>query len=220
MPYVNHRIFTFPSFIVIVRKSAQFNLFLFPDCSRNDLPELFKQLGFTTGAEIGVYTGTNLVNYLKAGLTMYGVDPYLDYEIPSLKPTTPPTMQFLGPAFKGAEHLKKYPNYIQIKKSSMDALMEFPDCSLDFVYIDGSHKYGHVAMDLTEWAQKIKKGGVLSGHDYYCDIEYRANRGVRPAVDGFVKAFGIKNFWILGGKHPKEGEKRDPSLSFMMFKYW
>lgn len=102
----------------------------------------------------------------------------------------------------------------------MEALAQFPDRSLDFVYIDGNHKYGHVAMDLTEWSQKIKKGGVISGHDYYYEIERRANRAVRPAVDGFVYAFGISHFWILGSKHPKLGETNDKSLSYMMFKYW
>lgn len=195
--------------------------FWIPDCNRYDLPELFKQLGFTTGAEIGVDTGSNLVRYLKAGFTMYGIDPYIDYEIHQLKPTEPPsTQKNMKGVYKGAQHLKGYPNYTLIKKPSMEALSKFRDRSLDFVYIDGSHKYGHVAMDLMEWAQKIKKGGIISGHDYYCDIERRANRGVGPAVDGFIKAFDFSHFWVLGSKYPKEGEKREQSLSYMMFKYW
>lgn len=194
--------------------------FWIPDCSRTELPELFKQLGFKVGAEIGVGNGSNMVYYLKAGFTMYGIDPYKDYEIHELKPTQPPHIQNMEDSYKAAKYLKKYPNYTLIKKSSMEALAEIPNKSLDFVYIDASHKYGHVAMDLMEWAGKVKKNGIISGHDYYAVIESRASRSVRPAVDGFVRAFNIDHFWILGSEHPKKGEVNDHSLSYMMFKYW
>lgn len=42
----------------------------------------------------------------------------------------------------------------------------YKDKSLDFVFIDGSHKYEDVVEDIKSWIPKMKKGGILSGHDY------------------------------------------------------
>ena len=42
----------------------------------------------------------------------------------------------------------------------------YEDESLDFVFIDGSHKYEDVVNDIKAWLPKVKKGGILSGHDY------------------------------------------------------
>jgi hypothetical protein len=41
-----------------------------------------------------------------------------------------------------------------------------PDESLDFVYIDSDHSYEGVLKDLKAWTPKVKKGGVIAGHDY------------------------------------------------------
>lgn len=38
--------------------------------------------------------------------------------------------------------------------------------SLDFVFIDGDHKYASVMEDLDCWWPAVKLGGVLAGHDY------------------------------------------------------
>ena len=42
----------------------------------------------------------------------------------------------------------------------------YKDGTLDFVFIDGSHKYEDVVEDIKAWLPKIKKGGILAGHDY------------------------------------------------------
>ena len=42
----------------------------------------------------------------------------------------------------------------------------FVDWSLDFVFIDGSHKYPDVLLDIESWAPKVKPGGMLAGHDF------------------------------------------------------
>jgi len=84
----------------------------------------------------------------------------------------------------------------------MDALHYFRNESLDFVYIDGDHAFRYVAEDIYEWNWKVRKGGIVAGHDY------RANRGgiekninqVGPVVDAYVKAFKIKNWYLVGDK--------------------
>lgn len=39
----------------------------------------------------------------------------------------------------------------------------------DLIYIDAAHDYISVAYDLRIWWPKVKKGGILSGHDYEND---------------------------------------------------
>lgn len=58
-------------------------------------------------------------------------------------------------------HMIKY-----ITMSSVAAASTFPDESLDFVYVDGSHEYQDIKDDIEAWLPKIKKGGVIAGDDY------------------------------------------------------
>jgi hypothetical protein len=80
------------------------------------------------------------------------------------------------------EKFKNEPRIVKIKKMSNEAYKDIPDESLDFIYIDGCHKYENVLEDLTNFYPKIKKGGFISGHDwnYYWD-------GVIQAVMEYFK---------------------------------
>ena len=42
----------------------------------------------------------------------------------------------------------------------------FKDESLDAVFIDADHSYEAVKMDIQNWMPKVRKGGILAGHDY------------------------------------------------------
>ena len=53
-----------------------------------------------------------------------------------------------------------------IKSDSCDAASLFENESVDFVFIDGNHWYDYVKKDIEAWLPKIKKGGMISGHDY------------------------------------------------------
>ena len=68
------------------------------------------------------------------------------------------------------ENMKLIENYyIPMRMTSLEAATKFEDESLDFVFIDAAHEYEHVKDDLTAWYPKIKKGGILAGHDFYPD---------------------------------------------------
>ena len=95
-----------------------------------------------------------------------------------------------------------------------DASELFEDNSLDFIYIDANHTYEGVKVDIEKWYPKIKKGGLISGHDYLPkhfyengekDIPlylfpddkpeesyYAGMFGVNPAVDEFAKNNGYE----------------------------
>lgn len=42
----------------------------------------------------------------------------------------------------------------------------YPDESLDFVFLDATHSYECVSRDIDAWRPKVKKNGLLAGHDY------------------------------------------------------
>lgn len=47
-----------------------------------------------------------------------------------------------------------YPQIIKMKKTSMEALNDFEDASVDFVYIDAIHTYEGVCADIIGWSKK------------------------------------------------------------------
>jgi len=75
---------------------------------------------------------------------------------------------------------------------SWDAANLFKDNSIDFVFIDADHSYESVTKDINSWLPKIKKGGIISGHDYF------TSPGVKSAVDellGNVESDRKQNIW-------------------------
>lgn len=88
--------------------------------------------------------------------------------------------------------LKSY-KALFVREFSMRAVKRFTDESLDFVYIDAAHDYKHVSEDIAQWGKKVKKGGIVSGHDYTGVPSF----GVIQAVDEWVKENKIKPLFIL-----------------------
>ena len=55
------------------------------------------------------------------------------------------------------------------RKYSVSAAREFADNTLDFVYVDARHEYEGCLEDLKAWYPKLRKGGLVSGHDFVPD---------------------------------------------------
>ena len=105
----------------------------------------------------------------------------------------------------------------------MVAANDFPSRSLDFVYIDADHRFPFVAEDLYYWYWRVKRGGIIAGHDYLDTRPGEAHRSIQiqSAVDAFINAFYIPNFYIFGRSKPLTKETLDDKmLSFMFFKNW
>ena len=183
-----------------------------PDCGRDDLPLFLAENGFKTGAEIGMYKGDYTETLLSAGLKVYGVDPYLafdDYDMPKRDFQARQDELFQGVLQR---LVPRFSNFTPIRRISMEAVKDFKKGSLDFVYIDGHHGFKYVAEDLWEWTKIVRKGGIVAGHDY---VYFKGNARdpfilhVRFALDAFIEIFNIKPLYVLGRRHPVEGEKRD-----------
>jgi len=83
-------------------------------------------------------------------------------------------------------------DYIKVIKGNSEIIYGlFDDNSIDFLFIDGNHEYEAVKQDISLWLPKVKKGGVISGHDY--DLE-----SVKRAVDEIFpdrKIWNKSNVW-------------------------
>jgi hypothetical protein len=189
------------------------------NCSRDELPQFFVEMRFKVGVEIGVYKGAFTEKFCKAGLFMYAIDPWKSYEGAGRTQKDQARQNFLYGHTQRT--LAPYKNCNIIRKSSMEAVNDFETRSLDFIYIDGDHRFPFIAQDLYEWYWKIKPGGIISGHDYFCTSPGSNNVicQVGAVVDAFVKAFGIENLYTFGRSKPLELEAKDDRyLSWMFFK--
>ncbi len=183
--------------------------FEIPDCSRDDLPGFFVEMGFRVGAEIGVYKGEFSAKIAKTGLKLFSVDPYF------------PDQEKLGRMYQDVKQLlAPYPKCKIIRKTSMEAVGDFEDRSLDFVYIDGNHEFRYIAEDLSEWTKKVRKGGIVSGDDYFYHKHGTSKDfwHVAHVLNAYIGAYGIENWYLLGRKNALPGEKRDRYRSWMFVK--
>lgn len=169
-----------------------------PNDSRDKLPEALKEMGFKVGAEIGVYRGAFTKLFCEKGLKMYAIDPWMAY-LGAGRSENKKDKQDVNFEY-AKKQLSPSPDCTLIRKTSMQALEDFKDGSLDFVYIDGDHRFRYIAEDLSGWYAKVRSGGVISGHDYFCTSPKATNVicHVKPVVDAFVKTFEIPNLHIIG----------------------
>jgi len=146
--------------------------------NRGDLAKLFANRGYDIGTEIGVLRGS----YSRL---LFGANPHLKlYAVDSWGIGETSRQEYHLRMYNTAQRrLKKY-SVTFVHKLSMEAVKDFEDGSLDFVYIDANHLPQYVEEDIREWSKKVKKGGILSGHDY--------TGGIAKVVDDYVRINGLK----------------------------
>lgn len=137
-------------------------------------------------AEVGVERGFNAAEMVQQMNInkLYVIDDYLPYT-DYLGGFCPPEIQdeVYKTMFKNlSPHLDKI---VFITKSSVFASTLFVDEFFDFIYIDGNHNYDSVIEDMQAWFPKVKKGGVLGGHDF--DTRNVTRQDVAEAVKDFSK---------------------------------
>jgi hypothetical protein len=76
---------------------------------------------------------------------------------------------------------------------SFDVLPTLPNEIFDFIYVDADHSYEGCKRDLILCSEKIKKGGIIAGHDYFVNIAKHKGDfscGVGKAVNEFCEERG------------------------------
>ena len=108
-------------------------------------------------AEIGVYAGQSTHIFSQYFKKVHAVDPWINDEeyLDDMK-----EVEKVFDTFK-AKNVKKY------KKTSIEAVKDIKDKSLDFVYIDARHELEYVLEDIDNWLPKLKDNGWIGGHDFY-----------------------------------------------------
>ena len=143
------------------------------------LKNLIKKNNLKTGAELGVRSGENYY-YLLAhcpNLELLGVD--LFQIQPEGVGDGHRRKTFENPDKDFSYDFESYYRFIQelqeefgsrakfIRDWTTEAVKQVPDNSLDFIFIDADHAYKSVVRDIEDWTPKVKKGGYITGHDWY-----------------------------------------------------
>ena len=138
------------------------------------------------GLEIGVHRGEHSYNMLRLLpiKELHLIDPYIPNKIDS---------NHYKKAKRTIKRWNKKAKFVMMK--SEFASRYFVD--VDFVYIDGDHSYEGVKKDIEIYYDKVKKGGIIGGHDFCGSCP-----GVCRAVIEFVDKNKLtlyswdKDWWI------------------------
>lgn len=184
---------------------------------RLDLLRWIRELDFTIGAEIGVESGrySQLICEQNTQVKLYGIDPYLKYD----EYREYPNQEYIEGIY---EHMNstmanciKNGQFVVVRKKSLDALDDFEDESLDFVYIDGNHEGDYPYQDISGWAKKVRKGGIVAGHDF---VRIKSlDFTIKDALKKHCTENNI-NYFVLGRYQKRRGEVRDRTRSWMFVK--
>lgn len=185
-----------------------------PNVGRDDLAGMFAELGFTEGVEIGVKEGDYSEVLLRANprLHLRSVDPWLVR--PDYNDMRRDQAMFDGYEAKARAVLGQYPGSEVIKDFSVAVARSLPDRSVDFVYIDGHHSFQATTNDIAEWLPKIRKGGIIAGHDYAAYKRNFDNKS-KEVVDAWTAAYYVMPWFVLGRKAKRDGETRDRHRSWL-----
>ena len=174
------------------RRARVDNLPIGMKVQREVFGRLFFELGLNKGAEIGVRKGefSKILCEQNPNLEIYCVDSWgIDDNRYGNRHNR---------YYETAKKMLSPFNATMIPKFSMDALEDFEDESLDFVYIDANHTFDFCCPDIIFWSKKVRPGGIISGHDYY--NHHRG--GVVKAVDAYTHCHKIDPWYVTVEKHP------------------
>jgi len=112
------------------------------------------KLNDCTIVEIGVYQGASILCIAdicaKNNIKQIGIEPFF-YDKDGLTKLIDEL---------GYSHIELISDY------SYNIKDNFETDSIGFVFLDGDHSYDCVLKDMEDWFDKVKKGGIIGGHDY------------------------------------------------------
>lgn len=139
-----------------------------PSISAYGMVKILKELGPNLiGIEIGLACGFSsylLTTECQNVSKLYGIDPFIPYKDWNAD-ISEERINTMFDEFK--ENMSIIPNFEFIHKTSTDAADQFENESIDFIFIDGDHSEQAVYNDLQMYAPKVKKGGIIAGHDWF-----------------------------------------------------
>ena len=152
--------------------------------------EAIAKLPNPIGAEIGVFEGFLTKQVLKHinPQRYYLIDPYKVF-VDKVGELSNYTQEKWNTIYIKVRDTYTQSNVKLLRKSSEEALTLVEDESLDFVYIDGNHSKEVVYNDVKGWSEKVREGGIVSGHDY-------KEPSVKDGISKFVEEMKDKDIAI------------------------
>lgn len=151
--------------------------------TRNELPVLFQERGYKVAAEVGVLRG-EFSQVLLAGWsgTLYMVDAWR--HLPGYVDIANGTDDSHEANRQAAARVavRFGDRAVMVRGLSTEVARGLDDGCLDAVYLDADHARDAVLADLIAWAPKVRRGGVISGHDYLDGVLPEGVFGVKSAV--------------------------------------
>ncbi len=120
-----------------------------------------------TMAEIGCYDGSTTIRYIKALKQHNGKVHIVDWFYGSENVEGVHAYVHNDDVYEQFKDIfSKYEDYMIIHRgNSHDQILNIPDNSLDLCFIDADHRYKSVYKDIELCLPKVKKGGIICGHD-------------------------------------------------------
>lgn len=152
------------------------------------------------GLNVGVEIGTRFGSFAKVlmdenpNCQLTCVDPWIGYNNR--------TQQWQDDSYERA--VKLLSPYIQAarcilcRQPSMEAVVDWTDENIDFVFIDGNHYFDFAMEDILYWSRKVKAGGIVAVHDYhpFTGID------VIAAVNAYTSAHNIQPWYVTREMEP------------------
>ncbi|WP_370574771.1 class I SAM-dependent methyltransferase [Methanomethylovorans sp.] len=166
-----------------------------PRGGRPRLAEVFRELGYLKGVEIGTRKGdfSKVLCESIPNLQLTCVDPWTAFR----KVTQEQQDDYYKKAY---EALAPF-NVRLLKMTSMRAVETYEDNSIDFAFVDGSHDFDDAMMDIILWSRKVRVGGIMAVHDYsmFPDVvravnAYVASHKIAPWY--LVREYESTVFWV------------------------
>jgi len=157
---------------------------------RDRFGELFRRLGFSEGAELGVHKGDFSVELCLAipGVHLYCIDWWKRYGGFTQKSQDIRYEMTL-------ERLAPY-NTTIIRDTTFNSVNQFENGQLDFIYIDAGHTFDECSLDLILWSHKVKRGGIIALHDYHLTGD------VAAAVEAYIRGHRVEMWFKTQEKYP------------------
>ena len=160
--------------------------------TRAEFPAMLGRLGYVYGAEVGVEQGQNAARILtgwrgrlllvdcwaQQPLAVY-CDQAAYWSDADQEANYQKTLAAMAP-FGGRATVRRM--------MSAEAAGQLADGELDFVYLDANHEYSAVLAELALWYPKVRRGGMISGHDF---LDAGRPFGVASAVREFVRELPV-----------------------------
>lgn len=156
------------------------------------------------GAELGVCRGTNAVQLLfrTEPVVLHLVDIWTPFDKPQPHDCVD---QWYGDHEEYVQKLfqkQTASGLVKIHRTyTVSWLESIEDQSLDWVFLDSNHRYQCISRELEFCVKKVKKGGLIMGHDY-CTVPICWGSSVIRAVQERIQTGEIKMKAITKENYP------------------